>query len=1706
MINKKNIRDYEVSIWTLQDSFITVLKPSHLENKGTIQEPKMILKDDGENSFSFKIPMYIYEDTNLEKEPYFKKEEFLIENPIWFNVRNGNLLVDMRKIKVIFNKKTEDEEIFEFIITGIKESHEGYSKYCEVTCGGLAFHELGKQGYNITLSEDDFLYEYEDWVTSGKIDEEPIENINYWVKKVLENSNWSYEIQMDWSLYNSTWSSSKIYKEPYVSSWKIENNILIPEESVLEENKLEKIQSMDIKESNRYNLLQKIAETFQVYCKYKYYYDDNYHIIDRKVIFYNNFLSDKEEIIDFTYGYNTSQITREIDSMDLVTKMFIKSMKDSGTFSGEIKLSDSAANKSLEEYLLNFDYLYKIGTITQDQYEEIKNYEKELHEKNSSFLSNSRQLVYYDSQLSIEEARQNNAKSLKENSQRYIDKADSEMIKVTSGKSSCTYSSTNPLSFILIKPAGNENNPYINLQSTFGELNQSSFQLYTQISAMGEVKQDSKINERLEFTIKDGLVTKVTIKNFKKDVSKVYATFEYKPDIPSKKVKQLWRSKQKQAEKEEEEAEIQVGIIKSNIQSLTEENESLKKEKQEIINKFERFMGPAIREGTWSPDDSYSNCLTNNFFSLSQSSLISNSSTNRNENVGFIWDDTLFENEIEISYPYGLDISDRYYPCINLSGINLNILNVENLNLVYRDYYWDMKNSYDNNTERLEDYQDPTKNHYLAFGAADEVKFVFLQNIINNTIIPALIILGARTLLDEIDNSIVTTPYSQVQKNARLSTISYMDNGNFIETAIIGESSLNNLWISEQAISNYKIVYPRFYNASLKFLTATPENMIYYGNNALEKDKDYYILFRADKGGHLAHYLTLKPESIMFKLSERYSFHYSLSTAADAIYLDALKILKENSTPKVSYSLTPLAKDESFIKNAYNRIGQLAHINDIELKFENVQGYISEVNLNLDKPWEDSYTIKNYKTKFEDLFSTIVAQTQAMQRNSQTFTMASNLFDNNGYINSDLLNKSINKAGNEIDMFELVAVTEEAMFSRIEEQLYKVTSDAALILNGSIGLAFPKTDTIEGISLNNEVGLRIDGIMKRENKDNSGTVINYTEIPSYFRVTNGAMGFFKKGVNGEDDEGMMYFDAATGDMALKGTLWAKTGGFGVVMNNQNQAIDGWLIETGTFKSLNNKAIFTSGGQQDNPTIILKNTQNEEIFSFNNGNLQITGTIIAEGGNIAGWTIGQNALYKKDNNNNEVIGMSPGDISFWAGGSASSAPFRVTNGGVLTAIGADISGEITATSGSFTGTVVVDSNGGCFTTNSLRTTYDDSLHNGVTISSGGIGGRNGNNYFHLKTDGTITASNVNISGGILDINNGTFHVNSDGTLTATGADISGTLTAGAGSGIGGWYVGQNHIGNGQTRGGSTVGMSWAATPGWAAFWAGGVSSQSDTNALDLTQTPFYVTNEGALHASNANITEGSYLGGWYIGSNYIGNGETRGKSKVGMSWVKNSGWAAFWAGGEPQSDPNALDLTKTPFYVTNEGTLSASKVKITGGEIKLTRDEKIDIEDITSYQYIGTLSLNQKHTEIIEEDTITVPFLLHLKETKKYEDNSSENFTLFYHEGELKFKETSISSSISTSITASRVSSSRFTTDRVELTNNGLSILNYSEEHCLETRFITSQGVARGGLRDGYEGNSGKWIIYKNFSNGNIYIEGDVYVRNSAGTGWKKISG
>ena len=1027
-----NIRNYEVSIWTLQDSFITVLKQSNLENKGKIQDPQMVLKDDGDNTFSFKIPMYLQEDTDLTEKPYFKNESMWKENPIWYTVRNGNLIASLRKIKVIFNKGTADEEVFEFIINNIKESHEGYEKYCEVECGGLAFHELGKQGYEIVLSQEEFIADYKAWEINQEGDA-PINRINYWIDKVLNNSNWTYIIDMDWSQYDGIINkndrignsnirqSDKIYREPYISSWELDSNDeLIAASNVTDISKLEKLVYVEAKESNRYNLLQSIAEAFQVFCKFKYLYDDNYHIVGRQVIFYNNFINESEGVIDFNYGYNTSQITREMDGTDLVSKMYVKALSNSGTIAGEVYLSDSAANPTLDNFLLNFNYLYKIGTISQEQYDSIKVFQKDLYILNSELKTLNNDLIRYNKQIVAEEAKKKTADDLYTQAGQRVASAEAELVAITSGSypAGNKYTTSNPCRFTVISDSQNTSKAYIKLNKAFSRLHPSTLVLYKELKADNTVNTNSNISTS-KITFKkdsDGFINKIT---FPKDqilisnntyLDTLYATFEFDPNVPSQTIINIWNLKQEQAKEDSEAADEALNSEENGLYVLVKNCEEQIKIKnaarKELIKSFERLMGPALREGTWQPEDDYADYQVTSFFTLNNG-LPLNSIDTSNEDVSFIWDEELFYGEQKLSYGFGVN-DTLYYPYIELTIEQWNNLhNLTNLNLIYRDIYL---TGYDS----IHPMTDEKVNHYLQVGASNGCQFAFIKKS-NGEIKPVLLVLGVEELLNATVNGSTYTPKQQIDAGSpRLRVISTTTDG-IVEDTTSGIASVT----LQQSNANDKIVYPRFKVKADRYLENYPDNKIYQNKIALKNSENYYELYR---DGY--YYVTIKnPE-----LSKPYSFHYAMSTAAEAVYLDAVEVLRENSVPKVSYTMAPLAIEQTFVKNAYARLGQLAHINDQELKFENVQSYISEVDLNLDKPWEDNYIIKNYKTKFEDLFSTIVAQTEAMKKNSQLFSMVSNAFNTNGLLENAIIDDIK-------DRLNLYIPTPAEVYAQYEEQI-----------------------------------------------------------------------------------------------------------------------------------------------------------------------------------------------------------------------------------------------------------------------------------------------------------------------------------------------------------------------------------------------------------------------------------------------------------------------------------------------------------------------------------------------------------------------------------------------------------------------------------------------------------------------------------------------
>ena len=1205
MSNQAAIRPYEMSVWTLRDTFLASLRVPGIENKGQIEEPKMRLNTDGTQELSFKIPMYMYNWVTLKKAvepeneeepkfistPAFKK----IENPRWYDVKHGLLMVGLRKIKVIFNKGTADEDIYEFLVTDITEEHaDDNSLYCNVNCSGLAFQELGKKGYNISLSADTYYLDYDEAIEQqkeAKTEKDkpalPINNINYWCDKVFKNSDWEYSIQMDWATYDGfilhrffkddiqlpdgtvtvkqdtpyigyinkdtdhpvyissaytgtaklndaivvnvtkanettgefpnatdpfvqerfiTYTelleserdalnyarekyglrrNDKIYEDDYTASWDIsDKNVLTPTHY---EKFKEKRRMVESNESNIYNATQAIAEAFGVYCQYKYHYDNNYHIIKKEVIFYNDFMDELHGIIDLSYNYDVSSITRTLDSNDICTKLIVRSVDDDTSPSGKLSIMNTPANKTGENYLLNFDYLYQTGSIEKDQYEAIPKFELEVKKLNKKLITLEESKMRYEREINEYEATIAIEKPSIVAAEEQVEKAYAGLLAITKNETGTI--EVMPKMGVLLK---GENGYYINI-STQGVI-EDTILVYKECYG-NEVQKDTLIKREEETTegkkqinyqiIKDNTGNIIRLDGFKLDELQAakyncyYLKYSYRPELYYENIINTFSQRSLQSQQALEEAQEKLEVAQAAYDKVVEEYDNTLEQKQELIADFEKMMGPALREGTWQPDtyDDYGDYRASNF--RFTSTIIEGKA--KDDYIELKWDDEPFDEEQLGYYELGSNQTKNYYPCIQLDNNLLtkvkDYLNNEDLNYTLQFKYDEIlsggavQESENNWTQTWNNtpYSAPTLEElenkilldkliaegYVAPGTStlntatisdhillaarqacglsihsprfltlgSEMTVGFLQDkTASKVVTPVLVLLGAEDHDINFENNamLCISSIQTLNNDAEIKVIE--EDATTEETRIITDYSamqlkriINPIYsfesedthIIKNYSTDYTYVYPRLYIKDMSLKTSEDQLKLSIVGTTIKNLQNYYdynLLARDD-----GYYITIEGQRLIENGNFDTTIHvdYVMSNAELNIYLDALEVMQSSAFPQVSYSVTVSMLNEKFMHKAYRHLNRIAHINDFELKFENVLGYIAELNLDLDHPWEDTIDVKNYKTKFEDLFTKIVASTEQMKANATVYNKAAAAFNFAGGIKSGTLNDAL---------------------------------------------------------------------------------------------------------------------------------------------------------------------------------------------------------------------------------------------------------------------------------------------------------------------------------------------------------------------------------------------------------------------------------------------------------------------------------------------------------------------------------------------------------------------------------------------------------------------------------------------------------------------------------------------------------------------------
>lgn len=164
----------------------------------------------------------------------------------------------------------------------------------------------------------------------------------------------------------------------------------------------EKVRTIYGEQSNRFNLLQELAETFKCWARFKIYHNEDGSVArdekgkPKKYVYYSEKIG-QQLPYGFTYGIDLNTIRRTQSSSELVTKTIVLANYNDNAPNGTCSIVDSEENYPRENFVLNFDYYINHGlldgeVLNRDLYysgssDDYIGYYTKLHKWNIKYLA-----------------------------------------------------------------------------------------------------------------------------------------------------------------------------------------------------------------------------------------------------------------------------------------------------------------------------------------------------------------------------------------------------------------------------------------------------------------------------------------------------------------------------------------------------------------------------------------------------------------------------------------------------------------------------------------------------------------------------------------------------------------------------------------------------------------------------------------------------------------------------------------------------------------------------------------------------------------------------------------------------------------------------------------------------------------------------------------------------------------------------------------------------------------------------------------------------------------------------------------------------------------------------------------------------------------------------------------------------------------------
>lgn len=169
-------------------------------------------------------------------------------------------------------------------------------------------------------------------------------------------------------------------------------------------NNYEKYATIEADNSNRFNILQTIAESFECWVYFEIEHDDNGYILHDSSGAQKKYVrlkreSGQETGIGFIYGIDLKSIVRNIKSDKISTKTIVEQNENEFGKNGFCSIARSEQNYPRENFIYNFDYYIQQGLLDKNAlYDDLYNvggmaYYSHLHSLNVEYAENLESLT-----------------------------------------------------------------------------------------------------------------------------------------------------------------------------------------------------------------------------------------------------------------------------------------------------------------------------------------------------------------------------------------------------------------------------------------------------------------------------------------------------------------------------------------------------------------------------------------------------------------------------------------------------------------------------------------------------------------------------------------------------------------------------------------------------------------------------------------------------------------------------------------------------------------------------------------------------------------------------------------------------------------------------------------------------------------------------------------------------------------------------------------------------------------------------------------------------------------------------------------------------------------------------------------------------------------------------------------------------------------